>query len=165
MLGVLELQNAAKAESAGIEAELKIKLPYGFQTDFNYTYQNVKFTDFNIAGTSLDNNHVPFIPANQFGTTISWTNKNIGLLSASVLYVDDKYIDIYNNSNIAGYTLVDLKYTYKYKNMDINLAVNNIFDKTYAIMGEAYGGLYLPTAGVYPGYGRAFYVELKYRLI
>ena len=159
-------ENAGEAESKGIEASLTRSLPCGFYATADYTYINAEFTEFSTSSTtpdaaiSYDGKRVPLVPENIFGLTVGRKDPLYVHLSASLRYVDEKFIDNANTLSLGDYTVVDVKYTVGLqvlfptaKGWDFTLAVNNLFDETYAEYGEANGGSYVPEAVAFPADG------------
>ncbi len=168
-------ENAGEAESKGIEIGLTRSLPYDLYASCNYTHINAEFTDFKEfsrgSGTliSYDGNAVPLVPENIFGLTLGWKTPQYGHLSASLRYVDEKFIDIANTLTLDAYTVADIKYVYSMKEvfsaedtMEFSIAVNNLFDEAYAEYGEGSGGLYVPGAVAFPADGVSVFGGIAY---
>jgi len=168
-------ENAGEAESKGIEIGLTRSLPHGLYASCDYTYINAEFTDFTTSSTtpdeaiSYEGKKVPLVPENIFGLTLGWKTPRYGHLSASLRYADEKFIDISNTLTLDAYTVVDVKYLYTLKSvfsaedkMDFSIAVNNLFDETYAEYGEGSGGLYVPEAVAFPADGVSVFASVKY---
>jgi TonB-dependent siderophore receptor len=168
-------ENAGEARSKGIEVGLSKSLPCGFYTSADYTYINAEFTDFNTSSTtpdaaiSYDGNRVPLVPENIFGVTLGYKNPQYGHLSGSLRYVDEKFIDNANTLTLDDYVVVDAKYVLGLgtlfqgaDNLEFSLAVNNLFDETYAEYGEASGGTYVPGAVAFPADGISVFSSITY---
>lgn len=158
-----EIQNADRAISKGTEIAINMNLPYGFYTNIDYTFQHAKFERFKVGTASFDGNRVPLVPEHIIGTSIGWYKEGYGNIDLSIRYVDDKYIDSANEFKIDDYTIVDLKYTKKFKTFKFSFAVNNLFDEEYAEFGLTEGGLYVPGPIVHPGDGTAFIASITYK--
>ena len=169
-------ENAGEAESKGIEIGLSKELPCGFYTSADYTYINAEFTDFTTSSTtadeaiSYDGKRVPLVPENIFGLTLGWKNPVYGHLSGSLRYVDEKYIDNANTLSLDDYMVVDAKYVLGLgalvpgaEQWQFSLAVNNLFDETYAEYGETDGGLYVPGPVAFPADGVSVFGSISYK--
>ena len=168
-------ENAGEAESRGVEIGLTRNLPHGLYASCDYTYINAEFTDFTTSATtpdeaiSYDGKRVPLVPENMFGLTLGWKTPQYGHLSASLRYVDEKFIDMDNTLTLDAYTVTDIKYVYSMKdvfsvedNMEFSIAVNNLFDEAYAEYGESSGGLYVSEAVAFPADGISLFAGVKY---
>ncbi|CAK8714978.1 MAG: TonB-dependent siderophore receptor [Candidatus Electronema aureum] len=168
-------ENAGEAESKGIEASLTRSLPCGFYASADYTYINAEFTEFSTSSTTPDaaisynGKRVPLVPENIFGLTVGRKDPLYGHLSASLRYVDEKFIDNANTLSLGDYTVVDVKYTVGLQALfptaqgwDFTLAVNNLFDETYAEYGEANGGSYVPEPVAFPADGVSVFGGISY---
>jgi iron complex outermembrane receptor protein len=169
-------ENAGEAESKGFELALSRELPCGFYASADYTRINAEFTDFTTSSTtpeeaaSYDGRRVPLVPENIFGLTLGWKNPVYGHLSGSLRYVDEKFIDNANTLSLDDYVVVDAKYALGLgallpgaEQWQFSLAVNNLFDETYAEYGEADGGLYVPEAVAFPADGVSVFGSLTYK--
>lgn len=168
-------ENAGEAESKGVEISLTQNFTQGLYASCDYTHINAEFTDFKEfskgTGTliSYDGNAVPLVPENIFGLTLGWKTPQYGHLSASLRYVDEKFIDMTNTLTLDAYTVTDIKYIYTLLDvfsaedkMDFSIAVNNLFDEAYAEYGEGSGGLYVPEAVAFPADGVSVFAGVKY---
>ena len=168
--GRYKYENAGEAESKGVEFALGANLGHGLYLGVDYTYLDSKFTDFKSGDNDYDDKRVPLVPRHTFGATADWNTPLFGRISASFRYVDDKYIDRdYSNTyELEDYCVFDLKYAYVFDNLfghkektTLSLAVNNLFDETYAEYGEIDGGLYVPGPVAYPADGQSFFASLS----
>ena len=168
--GRYKYENAGEAESKGVEFALGANLGYGLYLGVDYTYLDSKFTDFKSGDNDYDDKRVPLVPRHTFGATADWNTPLFGRISASFRYVDDKYIDRdYSNTyELEDYCVFDLKYAYVFDNLfghkektTLSLAVNNLFDETYAEYGEIDGGLYVPGPVAYPADGQSFFASMS----
>ncbi|CAK8720012.1 TonB-dependent siderophore receptor [Candidatus Electronema halotolerans] len=169
-------ENAGEAESKGFELALSRDLPGGCYASADYTYINAEFTDYTTSSTtpeeavSYNGKRVPLVPENIFGLTLGWKNPVYGHLSGSLRYVDEKYIDNANTLSLDDYVVVDAKYVVGLGALlpgaepwQFSLAVNNLFDETYAEYGEADGGLYVPGPVAFPADGVSVFGSISYK--
>ncbi len=167
--GRYDYANAGEAQSIGIEAELSLRFSSGAYAAVDYTYMDAVFKDYQTESERFDDNRVPLVPENIFGASIGWRHRRLGCINADLRYVDKKYIDDANTLVLDDYTVVDVKYSYNFKprvmardELQLSLAVNNLFDEIYAEYGEADGGLYIPGPVAFPADGRAVFASLSY---
>jgi|GEM_PF-2401249 len=160
-------QNAGETRSMGLEAGVGKKLPWGFYVALDYTYIDAEFTDYRTTTADYSGKRVPLVPRHQFGTTVGWVSEKYGRFDTSVRYGTDRFIDVANTLRLDGFTVVDLKYTYGFrdwcKGLELSFAINNLTDKTYAEHGSTSGGFYLPGPIANPADGRAFIGTATYR--
>ncbi|MCI5115681.1 MAG: TonB-dependent receptor [Candidatus Electrothrix sp. AW1] len=90
-------------------------------------------------------------------------------MSASLRYVDEKFLNIANTLTLDAYTVADIKYIYSMSNvfsaedtMELSFAVNNLFDEAYSEYGEGSGGLYVPGAVAFPADGVSVFAGIAY---
>lgn len=168
-------ENAGEAESKGIEISLTRSLPYDLYASCEYTHINAEFTDFTTSATTPDEaisyngKQVPLVPENIFGVTLGWKTPQYGHLSASLRYVDEKFLNMANTPTLDAYTAADIKYVYSMSNvfsaedtMELSFAVNNLFDEAYSEYGEGSGGLYVPGAVAFPADGVSVFAGIAY---
>ncbi len=156
-------ENAGEAKSKGVEMAFHIDLPYGFYTALDYTYQDAEFDDYDLPEGSYDDKNVPLVPENLFGANLGWQDTVYGRIDCSLHYSDTRYIDRANDLELDEFTVVNLKYSKKWKSLEFTLSAVNIFDKAYAEFGETNGGAYVPGPVAYPADGRSFYAHLRYK--
>jgi outer membrane receptor protein involved in Fe transport len=136
--------------------------PAGFST----ASIDSEFTDFVTTTAAYSDNAVPLVPHHLFGSTFGWMHPTYGRIDGSVRYVSQKYIDNANLFELDPFVVMDLKYTYRYKQLEFSIAAKNLFNEAYAEYGEPPGSsLYVPgsDAVVWPGDGRAFFATVTYR--
>lgn len=146
-------KNIGEAFNEGVEFELERKLGGRGRAFANFTYQKaVDQKDFDPLAV---------------GKTLRYTPQskyNIGLvldgMSVVIRHIGERFADSYNTVTLAAYTVVDLKLGYKMKNVDLELAINNLFDEKYS---EAVGNDPLTYAvRQYPMPGRSCRLGVKW---
>lgn len=142
--------NIGEVRSEGVEFELDQKLGEG-RGYVNYTYQ--KAIDNKIAVGKT----IPYTPQSKFNTGMVF-----GGSSLLVRHVGSRFTDSQNTVRLPAYTVVDLKWSERLKNFDLELAIDNLFDENYF---EAVGND--PTtfaARKYPMPGRRYTLGVNYTL-
>jgi len=130
--------NAGETSKKGLEFNIAYNLNKNFQVGGAYSYSNYKFKTFNesIRGSlaSRDGNYLPYIPKNQYSLFIAMHLVN-GLKSRiTTKSYGSYYMDNANTSKYEGYSLItDFMIGYEKKEHNIQLNVNNVFDKFYAL--------------------------------
>lgn len=130
-------QNIGQAESSGAEVELSHKGEGGWSAFFNYTYTRTRVTE-NLANPALVGNELPDMPRDKFNLGAGYESG--GTTAKGLLrYVGASYTDENNTVTDASgfrwqrdpYYVVDLSMTRRYRDIDLTLAVDNLFDKKY----------------------------------
>jgi iron complex outermembrane receptor protein len=101
-----------------------------------------------------------------------WTNT----LEAQFVTEKDDVSDVRNEIETDGYSLFNLRSSYKWKQVRLDVGIENLFDKNYALpLGGAYLGqgttmMINPPAGIFPqwgtavpGMGRSIYAGVNYQ--
>lgn len=137
--------NAGKAESKGYEISLKQPLVSGFDLSANYTKTFSKMLE-NITAPTSVGKQLSDIPEDMYNVVLGYDQGkwfgSIGAEYASKVYNTDTNAD--TASGVQGafdaYTLWNTKIGYRVtKNMDVSLAVNNLFDEEYFSSNRAQG--------------------------
>lgn len=130
-------QNIGQAESRGAEIEFSHKAGGGWSAFFNYTLTLTRVTE-NLANPVLVGKELPDMPRHKFNLGVGYENGGVtgkGLLR----YVGASYTDE-NNTVTDGkgyrwqrepYRVVDLSLTRRFRDVDLTLAADNLFDKKY----------------------------------
>ncbi|WP_140404454.1 TonB-dependent siderophore receptor [Acinetobacter populi] len=151
---------SGEVESKGFETEISGALTDHWQLTAGYTYVKTKYTkdvDTNIIGTIFN----PSLPRQQFKLSTSyrlpaqWEKWRIGgsVYAQTVTQATDNEL-----IKQGGYTLLSLNGSYQVNpNVNVQLNINNLFDKTYYI-GLGYG-----SAGTTYGIPRNIVATLNYR--
>ncbi|XHF31693.1 TonB-dependent receptor [Pseudomonas chlororaphis] len=130
-------QQVGQQSSNGLEASLDLQLPHAWQLQANAAILKAKYDDFEevVGGVPVSRNgnrpvDVPRRTANL------WLNKALTddlKAGAGVRYVDARYADMANRSELPSYTVVDATLSWKaLRDTTLGLQVNNLFDRTYA---------------------------------
>ncbi|OCL82792.1 TonB-dependent receptor [Arcobacter porcinus] len=128
--------NAGKTDKKGLEFNLSYDLTSSFEIGGSYAYSRFKFKKFNEkVGNNLvsrDGNYLPTIPKNQYA--LYFTYKQNGFKTrVTARTFGSYYMDNANTQKYEGYDFItDLMLGYEIKNHNIQLNVNNLFDKYYA---------------------------------
>lgn len=129
--------NAGKTDKKGLEFNLAYDLTSTVQVGGAYAYSHFKFDTFNesVRGNleSRDGNYLPYIPKNQYSLFVAYNLTNGFKTRLTARSYGSYYMDNANTQKYEGYDLItDLMIGYEKKNHNIQLNVNNLFDKYYA---------------------------------
>ncbi|AXH15153.1 TonB-dependent receptor [Malaciobacter mytili LMG 24559] len=127
-------QNAGKTQKRGFEFSGQYNFNKNFSLGASYTYSKFKFKEFLEDGTqNRSGNYLPYIPKNQYA--LFATFNYLGFKSrVQTRTWGSYYMDNANTQKYEGYKFVtDLMLGYERKNHSIQLNINNIFDKHYAM--------------------------------
>ena len=134
--------NAGETNKKGLEFDTSYNLTNNLQIGGTYTYSHFKFDTFNESVrngmvtnlVSRDGNYLPFIPQNQYSILTAYHLANGVKTRLTARTYGSYYMDNANTQKYEGYDLItDLMIGYEKKNHNIQLNVNNLFDKYYAI--------------------------------
>ena len=133
--------NAGETNKKGLEFDTSYNLTNNLQIGGAYTYSHFKFDTFNESVrngmvtnlVSRDGNYLPFIPQNQYSIFTAYHLANGLKTRLTARTYGSYYMDNANTQKYEGYDLItDLMIGYEKKNHNIQLNVNNLFDKYYA---------------------------------
>jgi iron complex outermembrane receptor protein len=129
--------NAGKTDKKGLEYNLAYDLTSTLQVGGAYAYSNFKFDTFNesVRGSlvSRDGNYMPFIPKNQYSLFAAYNLANGFKTRVTARTYGSYYMDNANTQKYEGYDLItDFMIGYEKSNHNIQLNINNLFDKYYA---------------------------------
>lgn len=129
-------QNIGQAESRGAEVEFSHKAG-GWSAFFNYTHTRTRVTE-NLANPALAGKELPDMPRHKFNLGVGYENG--GMTGKALLrYVGASYTDE-NNTVTDGkgyrwqrepYYVADLSLTRRFRDVDLTLAADNLFDRKY----------------------------------
>ena len=134
--------NAGETNKKGLEFDTSYNLTNNLQIGGTYTYSHFKFDTFNESVrngmvtnlVSRDGNYLPFIPQNQYSIFTAYHLANGLKTRLTARTYGSYYMDNANTQKYEGYDLITyLMIGYEKKNHNIQLNVNNLFDKYYAI--------------------------------
>jgi outer membrane receptor protein involved in Fe transport len=151
-------ENYDKTVHEGIESSLDVKLNDLVSLFGNYTFTNTYFD-----GGIYDKNKIPLVPQHKgsIGFRLFFT-KNI-TLNVIGTYVGEKYAlnDQANAySQLNGYMTMDTNLSWRYKDLTVAFAVNNLLDKQYS----EYAGVQVSDGEkfYYPSPERNFSLKIDY---
>jgi len=129
--------NAGKTDKKGLEFNLAYDLTSTLQVGGAYAYSNFKFDTFNesVRGSlvSRDGNYMPYIPKNQYSLFAAYNLANGFKTRVTARTYGSYYMDNANTQKYEGYDLItDFMIGYEKSNHNIQLNINNLFDKYYA---------------------------------
>ncbi|AXX95018.1 TonB-dependent receptor [Arcobacter ellisii] len=129
--------NAGKTDKKGLEYNLAYDLTSSIQVGGAYAYSNFKFDTFNesVRGSlvSRDGNYMPFIPKNQYSLFAAYNLANGFKTRVTARTYGSYYMDNANTQKYEGYDLItDFMVGYEKNSHNIQLNINNLFDKYYA---------------------------------
>ena len=129
--------NAGKTDKKGLELNLAYDLTSNIQIGGAYAYSNFKFDKFNesVRGVlvSRDGNYLANIPKNQYSIFTAYNLANGFKTRLTARTFGSYYLDNENTQKYEGYDLItDLMIGYEKQNHNVQLNINNLFDKYYA---------------------------------
>lgn len=127
-------ENAGETQKRGLEFNGQYYMNDKVSIGASYTYSNFKFKEFMEDGTyDRGGNYLPYIPKHQYSIYSDFRYKGFKSRIQARTW-GSYYMDNANTQKYEGYDLVtDIMLGYEYKNHNIQLNVNNLFDKHYAM--------------------------------
>ena len=130
--------NAGKTNKKGLEYNLTYDVTSSVQIGGAYAYSNFKFDKFNesVRGSlvSRDGNYLPYIPKNQYSLFVAYNLANGFKTRLTARTYGSYFMDNENTQKYEGYVLIsDFMLGYEKHNHNIQLNINNLFDKQYAM--------------------------------
>ena len=130
--------NAGKTNKKGLEYNLTYDVTSSVQIGGAYAYSNFKFDKFNesVRGSlvSRDGNYLPYIPKNQYSLFVAYNLANGFKTRLTARTYGSYFMDNENTQKYEGYDLIsDFMLGYEKHNHNIQLNINNLFDKQYAM--------------------------------
>lgn len=130
--------NAGETDKKGLEFNTAYDLTNTLQIGGAYAYSKFKFDTFNesVRGglVSRDGNYLPFIPENQYSVFLAYNLASGFKSRVTAKSYGSYYMDNANTQKYDGYDLItDLMVGYGIKEHSIQLNVNNVFGKNYAM--------------------------------
>ncbi|MDX9796824.1 MAG: TonB-dependent receptor [Arcobacteraceae bacterium] len=130
--------NAGKTQKRGLEFNISYDVNNNVQLGGAYAYSNYKFKKFNEAVrnnlVSRDGNYLPYIPKNQYSLFAAFNLDNGFKSRITTKSYGSYYMDNANTDKYEGYDFItDLMVGYEHEEHNIQLNINNIFDKHYAM--------------------------------
>jgi len=129
-LGFGQNQNYDKTVHQGLESSLDAKL-----NDWLTFFGNYSFTKAYFDGGQYDKNEIPMVPRHKGSLGLRLLlPKNI-TFNITGTYVGQRYFlnDQANTfSRLNGYMLADTNLSWRYKDLTLTLAINNLFNKLYS---------------------------------
>jgi len=130
-------ENAGKTQKRGLEFSGTYRLNKSITFGASYAFSDFKFKEFKEEGTTdRSGNHLPYIPRHQYSLNAMFKNK--GFKSRVQFRTwGSYYMDNANTQKYSGYDFVtDVMVGYEKQNHNIQLNVNNVFDKHYAMSAQ-----------------------------
>lgn len=133
-------RNLEPTQRRGVELELGTEFESATSIDFSYTYQQATFRE-----GAYEGKRVPLVPSQNsslaLGQSLSESLKVSALLNhTGRYYMDNDQLNA--TQRASSYTTLDFKLALKLTPLDLQLALNNVFDRkgySYAIRGATPG--------------------------
>ena len=144
-------RNAGRTERRGAELGLRAD-GASLRAGLSYSYADYRFTDFQVSGTSYDDNRIPGIPEHQAQASVTWIVR--GFHSTVEGFVAGRTIaDDANTASAAGYGVVNIRVggTANFgtgTRLSPTVGIQNLFDRRYvgSVSVNASGGRYYEPA-------------------
>jgi iron complex outermembrane receptor protein len=102
---------------------------------------------------------VPLAPRQTVSLRADWVPAERQRVTGGVNWVSSQHPDFANQCRMPAYTTVDLRYAYQWRQVELALGINNLFDRNYYSRAfSCSGGV---TSGIYPEAGRTVNATLR----
>ena len=125
-----QYENAGETTAKGIEIGAGAKLPHGFYTSANFTYQDATFEEFVSMGVDYSGKKLTGVPDMIFAFTLGYRNQTLGDVSLNPVYMGKRYFNYANTNEEDGYWVLNARYLKKIGQFELFLTANNLFDKS-----------------------------------
>lgn len=135
-----------KQRTNGLELTLTGDLSAGWQVWAGYAYLDAEVTDSPAVDNSDNRAAFKGVPVEGKRPTLTpkhsanlWVTKSFAeryRAGVGVNYVDERFANPGNTVKLAGYTTVDAMIGYKLAGLDLQLNINNLFDRDYIVSGH-----------------------------
>lgn len=133
--------NAAKAYSAGFEAEVTARVMPGLTLSGSFGCNRTVFQDYSDSNGNYDGNKNPYAPNYTYSINAHYRSQSGIFANASLVGTGSMYLDKENTYERNAYSLVNFKTGYETQHLDLYLYAKNLFDKEYNSIGY-FGGVY-----------------------
>ncbi len=130
-------ENAGETQKRGLEFNTAYMLNKNITLGGSYAYSDFKFKEFKEEGTyDRNGNYLPYIPKHQYSIFAMYKNQGFKT-RVQFRSWGSYYMDNANSQKYEGYDFVtDLMIGYEKRNHNVQLNVNNLFDKHYAMSAQ-----------------------------
>lgn len=151
-------QQIGQQSSDGIEATLELSLPYAVQLSANAAWVRAEYDKFASGSTDYRGKTPVDVPRR---TANLWLRKDFAerfTVGAGARYVDARYADNANTTQVPSYTVVDASFDWHVQqDLTLGVQLNNLLDRQYATTVSNNGAQW------YLGEPRSFFVTADYR--
>jgi iron complex outermembrane receptor protein len=138
-------QNLGRTRSLGLEAEVRYTPVPAWELSLSYLYNESTITKFP-ADPALEGNRVPQVPKHTYTAGARYLNAKVVSVAVQGRFVGQQFEDDRNESTLGSFFVVDLSLWRPIplpgaSASEVFLAVENLFDKTYAVGKDPATGL------------------------
>lgn len=149
-----------ETRSKGIELGAGARLPHGFYTSTNFTYQEAKFEELISMGVDYSGNKLTGVPDTIFAFTLGYLNKRFGDISLKPVYTGKRYFNYANTNEDDGFWVLNARYSKKIGRAEFYLVANNLFDES--AVGDGSGNLGSETLYPIAGFNTVFGLNVEF---
>ena len=152
--------------NTGNTRRLGIELLWEFQNgpielSAGYTFNSLKFDNYNFGGKNLSGNYLPGVPQQYLSTYLRYNFSKGWSSSLQSQYVGALYADDANQTQVTDYFLTNIRLWKSFKNISLFGGINNLLDRVYFdnIRINAFGKRYYepaPNRNLYLGLSFTF---------
>jgi iron complex outermembrane receptor protein len=102
---------------------------------------------------------VPLVPRRTLSVRADWAPAPGQRVTGGVNWVSSQHPDFDNACTVPAYTTADVRYAYRWRQLELSLAVSNLFDRKYYT--QAFGCAAGVTSAIYPEAGRSLTAAVR----
>lgn len=138
--GVLVRQNIKRSQRYGLELDFNYQLIKPISLVGNFTYMKSEIQEISSAGSSADHlegNKAILSPEVLYNVSLETKPFESVLLAIGFNGISESYLSIENDGSLVlpSYTLLNARIQYSWKNLDLNVEINNLLDERYYTNG------------------------------
>jgi catecholate siderophore receptor len=120
----------------GLELTFNGDLSDGWQVWAGYAYLDARVTKSAPGSAGIDGKRATLTPKHSANLWVTKTFAGAYRTGAGINYVDERAADPANTVMLPGYTTVDFMLGYRLAKLDLQLNINNVFDREYIVSGH-----------------------------
>ncbi|MCP4117052.1 MAG: TonB-dependent receptor [Desulfobacteraceae bacterium] len=163
--GIAQISNAAKANSRGVELEVRARVAQGLDLFGSFGYVDTEIDEWEAGSSDFSGNKMPNTPEYTYSAGVQYRHVNGFFGRADLLGTGEMYGNVQNDSHVKldAYELLNLRCGYESESYDIVLWCKNVFDEEFYTSSFDYGDPHEAIGVAQNGEPREIGVTVTYR--